>query len=187
MAEPEGSREGLCNGTALLVVFCEQVSSCPCPPATLFLPAAVRVEMPHPCKASPSFHLLPFLIHLPFFKLAVLVSGFHFFFFYFSSPPSSSQFPGYPIPSQGLSPSFGTLCPLPGPSFPFPRPAPPWAQLLCSPTFCHFLPDSSLPSSISSIPAACPESSTSPLLQYICRTQPRMSLSLTTRTTESMQ
>lgn len=76
---------------------------------------------------------------------------------------------------------------LPSPSFPFPCPAPPWAQLLCSPTFCHFLPDSSLPSSISSTPAACPESSTSPLLQYICRAQPRMPLSLTTRITESMQ
>lgn len=54
-------------------------------------------------------------------------------------PPSSSRFPGCHVPSQGLSPSFSTLCPPPSPS------SPPWAQLLHSSAFSSFPPDSPLP------------------------------------------
>lgn len=72
----------LCNGAAFPLY--EQVSSCPCPPETLFLPTAVSLEMPPPCKASPSFYFPPFLTNLPFFKLIVLISGFHFFLFFLS-------------------------------------------------------------------------------------------------------
>lgn len=57
-------------------------------------------------------------------------------FFYFSSPPSSSQFPGYSMLSQGLSPSFGTLCPS-QPILSLPLPC---SSLGTTPLLSHFLP-----------------------------------------------
>lgn len=85
MAEPgqeqRGALQWCCSSWGVLW----EVSSCPCPPATLFLPAAVRMEMPPPCEASPSFYLPPFLTNLPFFKLTVLIPGFNFLTFFLSS------------------------------------------------------------------------------------------------------
>lgn len=139
MAEPEGEQRG-----ALQWCCCEQVSSCPCPPATLFLPAAVRLEMPHPFKASPSFYLPPFLINLPFFKLAVLVSGLHFLVFPLLLPALNSLDPLCPPLRFSHSPS--PPCVL-FPAHPFPS----LALLLfghnsfAPPTFCHFLPLSAGP------------------------------------------